>query len=228
MDYHDLSANEKRLQETRQYWDAAAATFDDEPDHGLRDARVRQAWMELLTTLLPTHHAAILDVGCGTGSLSLLLAELGHQVVGIDLSAAMIALAQAKARAAGQPSTAGQHIEFHVMNAAAPQFPAQSFDVVVCRHLLWMLPGRPQVVQRWVDLLKPVGRMILIEGYWHTGGGLHAPEVVAALPALLSNVSVQDLSGEPALWGKPVADERYAIIAIRDREPVRQDENRSQ
>jgi hypothetical protein len=88
-------------------------------------------------------------------------------------------LAQAKARTAGQSSTAGPHVEFDVMNAATPQFPAQSFDVVVCRHLLWMLPDRPQVVQRWVDLLKPAGRMILIEGYWHTGGGLRAPEVVA-------------------------------------------------
>jgi 2-polyprenyl-3-methyl-5-hydroxy-6-metoxy-1,4-benzoquinol methylase len=216
MDNHDLSANDKRLQETRQYWDAAAATFDDEPDHGLQDAGVRQAWMELLTSLLPAKRAAILDVGCGTGSLSLVLAELGHQVIGIDLSAAMIAVAQAKARAAEEPNAAGRHVEFHVMNAAAPQFPPQSFDVVVCRHVLWMLPDLPHVVQRWVALLKPGGRLLLIEGYWHTGGGLHAPEVIALLPASLSKVSVQDLSDEPTLWGKLVADERYAVIASQE------------
>jgi 2-polyprenyl-3-methyl-5-hydroxy-6-metoxy-1,4-benzoquinol methylase len=206
MDYHDLAANEQRLQQARRYWDAAAATFDDEPDHGLQDTGVRQAWVELLTSLLPTQRAAILDVGCGTGSLSLILAELGHQVVGIDLSAAMIALAQAK-------SAEDQPIEFYVMNAAAPQFPSQSFDVIVCRHLLWTLPDLPQIVQRWSDLLKPAGRMILIEGFWHTGGGLHAPEVVAALPASLARVSVRDLSSADALWGKPVADERYAVVA---------------
>jgi 2-polyprenyl-3-methyl-5-hydroxy-6-metoxy-1,4-benzoquinol methylase len=124
MDYHDLAANEQRLQQARRYWDAAAATFDDEPDHGLQDTGVRQAWVELLTSLLPTQRAAILDVGCGTGSLSLILAELGHQVVGIDLSAAMIALAQAK-------SAEDQPIEFYVMNAAAPQLVRVQLIVVM-------------------------------------------------------------------------------------------------
>ena len=34
-------------------WDAEAATFDDEPDHGLRDPATRAAWFELLTAHLP-------------------------------------------------------------------------------------------------------------------------------------------------------------------------------
>jgi hypothetical protein len=79
-----------------------------------------------------------------------------------------------------------------------------------------MLPDLPHVVQRWVALLKPAGRLLLIEGYWHTGGGLHAPEVIALLPASLSKVSVQDLSHEPKFWGKLVADERYAVIASQE------------
>lgn len=39
----------------------------------------------------------VLDVGCGTGELAIFLAERGHQVVGIDLSAAGIARARAQA-----------------------------------------------------------------------------------------------------------------------------------
>ena len=35
-------------------WDAEAATFDDEPDHGLRDPATRAAWLELLTATCPT------------------------------------------------------------------------------------------------------------------------------------------------------------------------------
>src|SRR5215208_3144651 len=104
--------NEKRLQESRQYWDDLASTFDNEPDHGLRDPVVRGTWIKLLETWLPQTSVTILDIGCGTGSLSIALAELGHKVTGIDLSPSMISLAQPKAASYGLP------IEFHVMDAA--------------------------------------------------------------------------------------------------------------
>ena len=41
----------QQLSETRQYWDSQAVVFDNEPDHGLRDANVRQAWTNLLETV---------------------------------------------------------------------------------------------------------------------------------------------------------------------------------
>ncbi len=62
-------------------------------------------------------------------------------------------------------------------------------------------------------MLAPSGRLLLIEGYWYTGGGLHAQEVVEALPTSLTNVLVQNLSDQAALWGGEVTDERYAVIA---------------
>jgi ubiquinone/menaquinone biosynthesis C-methylase UbiE len=58
------------------YWSAAAATYDTAPDHGLRDAHVREAWRRRLATWLPTPPAALASLGCGTGSLSLLAAWL--------------------------------------------------------------------------------------------------------------------------------------------------------
>lgn len=201
---------EKRLQESRQYWDRLAPAFDEEPDHGLHDPVVRQAWSGLLKTWLPDTQATILDIGCGTGSLSVALAGLGHTVSGGDLSPAMIALAQAKAAAQGL------QIEFQVMDAAFPRLPRQHFDVVICRHLLWALPGPEQALQRWAELLKQNGRLILIEGYWKTGVGLHAQEITAMLPSSFTHVCVQNLSDDPRLWGGAVCDERYAVIADMD------------
>lgn len=160
--------HEQQLQKTRQYWDAAAATFDDEPDHGLRDPLVRRAWSEHLTNWLPPAPASILDVGCGTGSLTVLLAELGYEVTALDLSPAMVAHAEAKTRAAGQ------RVTFWVMDAAFPQLDGQRFEAIVCRHLLWALPQPAAVLRRWVELLAPGGRLVLIEGYWETGAGLRA------------------------------------------------------
>ena len=199
--------NDERLREAQRAWDAAAASFDIEPDHGLRDPRVLEAWTKLLRAWLPTAPAAILDVGCGTGSLSVTLAGLGYQVIGIDLSPAMISLAEAKAAAHGHSIT------FHVMDATAPRLLSQQFDAIVCRHLLWTLPQPSEVLSRWVDLLKRNGRIILIEGHWKTGAGLHAEQIVVALPSSLINISIQNLSDQPGLWGGDVTDERYVIIA---------------
>jgi 2-polyprenyl-3-methyl-5-hydroxy-6-metoxy-1,4-benzoquinol methylase len=198
--------HQQRLTESRQLWDDAATAFDDEPDHGLRDPAVRAAWTSLLQQTLPPQ-GTVLDIGCGTGSLSLVLADLGYHVSGIDWSPAMLERAQAKAQASGHA------IQFQMMDAAFPQFPPGQFNAIVCRHLLWALPKPDQVLKRWVNLLKPGGRLFLVEGYWHTGAGLHAPDVVAALPDLFTNVIVRNLSAQSALWGGPCPDERYAITA---------------
>ncbi len=201
--------DEKRLQSARQYWDHEASTFDDAPDHGLRDPLVLEAWTALLKTWLPSAYATVVDVGCGTGSLSMVLASLGHRVSGIDLSPAMIRFAKAKA------ITKGLGIKFSVMDAAFPGLAPRQFDALICRHLLWALPEPEKVLQRWTRLLRQKGRSILVEGYWGTGAGLHAKDVVTMLPPSLVTVAVINLSDHPGFWGRHVTDERYAIIADR-------------
>ncbi len=195
------------LQETQRYWDAQAAAFDNEPDHGLRDPATLAAWTELLTGALPAPPAAVLDIGCGTGSLSVALARIGYAVTGIDLSEAMIAQSQTKAQAAGYA------IPFQVMDAAAPTFPPHQFDAIVCRHLLWALPDPAAALQGWSELLAPGGRLALIEGRWNTGVGLTAQQIVEALPPTFDTATVTNLSSCPELWGGEVSDERYIIVA---------------
>jgi 2-polyprenyl-3-methyl-5-hydroxy-6-metoxy-1,4-benzoquinol methylase len=203
---NDLNHNHE-LEESRRMWNAEAASFDQEPDHGLREPRVREAWTTLLTEALPTQPGSVLDIGCGTGSLSVVLAESGWDVTGVDFAPEMIAQAEAKAQAAGLS------IQFQVMDAAYPQLAPQQFDAIVCRHLLWALPEPPQVLQRWASLLKPGGRLVMIEGFWHTGAGLHAQQILDALPDTFTDVTTQPLSDQTELWGGPVSDERYLIRA---------------
>ena len=201
------SAADNAADRARRLWDEAAATFDDEPDHGLHPPHVRRAWRDLLAAWLPKAPAAVLDVGCGTGSLSVLMSELGHAVTGIDLSPEMIRIARAKADAHGRAVT------FREMDAAAPQFAPQSFSTLVCRHVLWALPEPERALLRWQDLLQPHGRFVLVEGVWHTGAGLHVAGVLDALPASVSPVAVLNLGLRADYWGKHVNDERFAIIA---------------
>lgn len=197
----------KRLNAARALWDEAAATFDDSPDHGLRSVGVRAAWTALLQAALPPSPCTVLDLGCGTGSLCAILAELSYIVTGVDIAPAMIAKAEHKVHALRQT------VSFQIMDAAKPDFASQSFDAVLCRHLLWTLPAIDQVLERWARLLKPRGVLLLIEGRWHTGAGLRPEEVVAALPESLTNIAIQPVSDRIELWDSPVNDERYTVRA---------------
>ncbi|MFF9781284.1 methyltransferase domain-containing protein [Streptomyces nigrescens] len=189
------------------YWEAAAASFDDEPDHGLRDPAVRAAWAARLRTWLPSGPAAVLDLGCGTGSLSLLAAEQGHHVTGIDRSPGMIARARTK--------LAGREAAFLVGEAAEPPVGERRFDVVLVRHVLWALPDPAAALRRWAGLLTPGGRLVLVEGRWGEAGpvGLPAAELTALVAPLAARTQVESLAHDPALWGKEVADERYVLLA---------------
>ncbi|MGD0700200.1 MAG: class I SAM-dependent methyltransferase [Trebonia sp.] len=190
------------------YWDSQADTFDHQPDHGLLDPQVRQAWRRLLLAELPAAPAAIADLGCGTGTLSVLLAAEGYAVTGLDFAPQMIRAARAKARSAGVSA------RFELSNAAAPTLPAGSFDVVLARHVLWAMPDTGAAIAAWLRLLLPGGTLLLIEGRWSTGAGLTAREAGRAVLRQRSDATITVLD-DPALWGAPVTDERYLLISRR-------------
>ncbi|WP_431278680.1 class I SAM-dependent methyltransferase [Leifsonia poae] len=197
-----MSANE---------WDRYAESFDEAADHGLLDPDVRVAWRELLLPLLPPAPAAIADLGCGTGSLSVLLAEAGHHVTGLDSSPEMLRYARAKAAAANVT------VEFREGDAAHPELVEGSYDVVLARHILWVFDDPGPVLDRWKRLLRLDGRITLIEGRWSTGVGLTREASEALLRARFSEVEVIDLSGSDALWGGLVDDDRYLVMATDQR-----------
>jgi ubiquinone/menaquinone biosynthesis C-methylase UbiE len=190
------------------YWDSQADTFDHQPDHGLLDPQVRQAWRRLLLAELPSAPAAVADLGCGTGTLSVLLAAEGYAVTGLDFAPQMIRAARAKARAAGVSA------RFELSDAAAPTLPAGSFDAVLARHVLWAMPDTGAALAAWLRLLLPGGALLLIEGRWSTGAGLTAREAGRVVLRQRSDATITVLD-DAALWGAPVTDERYLLISRR-------------
>jgi len=203
-------------------WDEVADDFDDQPDHGLIDPEVRGAWIALLRAVLPAGPCQVADLGCGTGTLSVLLAGLGHRVHGIDLSTRMLDRAVAKSdglRHARSPraalpraAVAGAGATFARGDAARPPLRARSFDVVLARHVLWTLPEPAEVLTRWATLLAPDGRLVLIEGRWSTGAGIEAARLRDLVRPLCGDPEVRPLS-DPRYWGGPITDERYALVA---------------
>ncbi|GBQ01925.1 methyltransferase domain-containing protein [Streptomyces spongiicola] len=193
-------------------WDAAADTFDEEPDHGLRDPGVRRAWAERVRHWLPPDPSDVLDLGCGTGSLALLAAEQGHRLTAVDLSPRMADAARRK--------LAGTTAEVLTGPAERPPVGGRRFDVALARHVLWALPDPEAALAHWASLLRPGGRLVLVEGVWG-GSGLPAARLIRALGPLSRRIDHERLSDVPGLWGRPVHDERYALVART--EPVRRD-----
>ena len=85
----------------REFWDRDSATYDHSASHAVSDPLEAAAWRAALRRALPDPPASVLDVGAGTGSLSLLAAELRYEVTALDLSEGMLSKAREKADAPG-------------------------------------------------------------------------------------------------------------------------------
>ena len=142
----------------REFWDRDAATYDRAASHSVSDPLEEAAWRAALRDALPDTGARVLDVGAGTGSLSLLAAELGYRVTALDLSPGMLAKARTKA------ADRGLEVEFVEGPATAP--PPGPFDAVIERHLLWTTPDPVAAMSAWREVVVPAGRLVLFEGVW--------------------------------------------------------------
>jgi SAM-dependent methyltransferase len=143
--------------EIRAFWDEDAAGYDASPSHYPQRPQEQAAWAAALRRLLPAPPAAVLDVGAGTGFLSLLLAGQGYDVTAVDLSPGMLGRLRAKAEERG--------LAIRVIEADALTPPPGDFDAVVERHLLWTLPDPGTALAAWHEV-APRGRLVLVEGTW--------------------------------------------------------------
>jgi len=150
-------------QQVAAHWDRRAAHFDTDFGHSIATPAERTAWDRIMDLVLggPKGEGLrldALDVGCGTGFLSLELAARGHRVTGIDLAPAMLDAARRKA------AEAGFDIRFEEGDAEQAPFPPASFDLVISRHVLWTLPHPEAAIDDWIRVLRPGGRLVVIDG----------------------------------------------------------------
>lgn len=129
----------------------------------------------------PPAGGRILDLGCGTGEISSRLAEAFPEasVVGVDVIEEHLSLARKRHR------PLAPRLSFQVGDGFALPFPAASFDLVVCRHMLQSVPEPGRVVGEMRRVARPGGRLhLILEDY----GLLHAFPSTDALQRFWSEV----------------------------------------
>ena len=149
-----ISPYDERKERIVNYWGKRSESFLEQRRNELHSA-MAERWMKEIRKQLPTgKNLRILDVGCGAGFFTVLLAREGHQVTGIDLTPDMIRNARQLAE------EENVSCEFQVMDAENPEFPDETFDVVISRNLTWTLPHVKHAYREWVRVLKKGGVLL--------------------------------------------------------------------
>ncbi len=189
----------------RELWDQRALTYAGESGHGRLSAREERAWRQVLITLCgrlqPLTELSVLDVGAGTGVMSRMFAGMGHRVVGVDLSPAMLA----KAREQG--GEIGTQVTYSEARADRLPFEDDSFDLVFSRHLLWTLPRPRKTIQEWARVTRPGGMVAVADGWWQEPGPTMQSRraIGAALRAVLERPSPSRAAYKPLLQRLPLS-----------------------
>ena len=138
----------------RDYWQERAGDFAALRRKELESPKLLLWQQEIEEKLKGRKKGRVLDVGCGGGFFSILLAKAGYDVVGIDLSPAMIEEATRLA------SDMGASAKFAVMDAEALDFAEGTFDVVIARNVTWNLPHPAKAYEEWLRVLKKGGVLL--------------------------------------------------------------------
>ena len=111
------------------------------------------AWIEPLTPEM-----LVLDVACGAAHASEPIAPLVRQIVGVDVTPALLALGAARLRDADV-----RNVLLQEANAEALPFVDESFDLVFCRSSLHHFDDPRQAVAEMVRVCAPEGRVVLFD-----------------------------------------------------------------
>jgi len=133
-----------------------AETYDH---HWLNRFLFEPAHAMLLEEVQPLPTGRVLDVGCGTGELAGRLADRGWEVVGLDLCELMLRRANSKLN-----GNAGR-VRLTVADSDCLPFDAGAFDVVTCANSFHHYPDQEGVVRELYRVLRPGGRLLLLDGW---------------------------------------------------------------
>ena len=138
------------------------------------------AMSALLNKYPPT--GPILDLGCGSRDLSIYLAQLGYQVVGIDFVEK--AIANAREKASSLPPQVARYLDFQVADALKPSLLQRQFGAVVDSGFYHLFDP-----EQCDQLVNEVARTLLPGGHYY----LHEFSVEFPVPNMPRQISMEEL-----------------------------------
>ena len=139
-------------------WDYSSKGYNDIIQEEFSE--VGQVWIDLLRNNAPCETGKALDVGMGPGFFTVLLAEMGWNVSGVDCSMKMVKEAKHNLEVRGLDA------ECCVMDSHELIFPDDSFDYIVARNSTWLLYDPEKAFREWLRVLKPGGRLMYLDANW--------------------------------------------------------------
>jgi phosphatidylethanolamine/phosphatidyl-N-methylethanolamine N-methyltransferase len=153
----------------------------------------------------------ILEVGVGTG-LSFDDYDSTTEVIGVDLSAPMVAKARERMRSGAYPYVRN----VMVMDAHKLQFPDASFDCVVAQFVITLVARPEQVLSECARVVRPGGEIILVNHLYSERGVAAAIERWCARPAGALGLRPEFPFARLAAWAR-----QHGGIDIIERRPIR-------
>lgn len=146
-----------QLNKIADYWNQRSFGYSlDNQEELLND---QEKWIELINFYLKINKGMkVLDLGCGPGFFSVLLANYGCQIIDIDYSDKMLEEAR---------NNAGKfkvNVEFQKMDVQNLAFQDETFDLIITRNVTWNLEKPVQAYQEMVRVLKKQGHLLNIDG----------------------------------------------------------------
>jgi 2-polyprenyl-3-methyl-5-hydroxy-6-metoxy-1,4-benzoquinol methylase len=159
-----------RMQETagaKDYFDAAAATWDENPTRVELAKAVAGA---MLAAVPLTSRMAVMDFGCGTGLITRELAPKVASVTAADTSVQMLAVLEAKAKASGL-----EHVRTLLLDDGYPKPSGVQFDAIVSSMVFHHIEDIPSLLSRFAQWVRPGGWIAVADlepedGTFHRGG----------------------------------------------------------
>src|SRR5947207_11705493 len=145
-----MTASTQDKQKEIAFFDGHAAADDYDVFTPQASARLVDAFVKL-TRLKPG--ARVIDLGCGSGTFTALLARAGYDSIGLDISAKLLEVGRRK----------HPHIEFVAGDIEHLPFPAESFDGALLSGVVHHFPDPSPCANETFRLLRPRGRFLAFD-----------------------------------------------------------------